>query len=213
MGTLKRFDRRKALKDMPEGLASVVQDVAVRDLAFFCEWLLSGRNVSEASRKVGISNQTGAKILRTTLKAAKWYVDNNIPEERREWVELVPEAKGTLRELLKSKDHKVRFLAAQDIVNRAEGKPVGRTELKVEMPSVSLSDEEVQLVVSLMAARQIGYAEAVDLIRKHPEDAQRWIERNALKTEKAIQAALPAIVEEAEAVAAEEDEGYEYPDF
>ncbi len=92
------------------------------------------------------------------------------------------EARQTLRSLLLSKDPKVRYLAAKDIVDRAEGKAVARVDMTVREDKPSLTDGQMQLAFSLMRAKGIGFAEAVTWIQRNPDESDRWIRQNAIKT-------------------------------
>jgi hypothetical protein len=152
--------------------------------ALLAAWVMTG-SITEAARQIGMNPSYARRIMsqhpvvsvvkRKLEEHLKATGDKALVESVATWEELVPKAKGVMLSLLDSEDEKVRLWAAQDIVNRAEGKPTARVDHTVtHQNSPSLPEADVQLAVSLVS--QLGWplAQALEWIRQHPEEAAGW---------------------------------------
>lgn len=168
---------------MDEGLKSALYQMNPKQVALFSAWVINGRNIRQAARTVGYSQDHAYDLFNNSpaFREAKSYLSAIVLMEDQEWIDCLPQARQTLRSLLIAKDEKVRYLAAKDIVDRAEGKPVARVDMTVRDERPSLTDGQMQLAFSLMQHSGIGFAEAVAWIRDHPDEAQVWIAANATK--------------------------------
>lgn len=161
---------------------SPLQGLTPQQVALFAAMLVNGGNISRAARSVGMNASYARRLVSTNevfREAIRAYGDG-MHTCLEEWLDLIPRAKAAMVRLLNDPDGKVRYLAAKDILDRAEGKPVSRSEVRVRDERPALSEGEVQLAFSLMRRRGISYAEAVEMIRRHPEEASRWIEARAV---------------------------------
>jgi hypothetical protein len=172
----------------PEGMDDKLKDIMYKmnpkQVALFCAWIVNGRNITQAARQVGY-NPVHARSMFSTHAAfqeAKNYVGAIMTLEDQEWIDCLPQARQTMRSLMLAKDEKVRFWAAKDIVDRAEGKPTTRVDMTIRDDRPSLSDGQLQLVISLMQTHRISFAEAKAHVEAHPDEAARWIASNVTKT-------------------------------
>jgi hypothetical protein len=165
---------------MDPGLEAQLSSMNVKHVALFCAWLVNGQNISAAARSIGYAPVYAMELFRShpSFQDAKQYIDRIMTLEDQEWIECLPQARQTLRSLLLAKDEKVRYLAAKDIVDRAEGKATTRVDMTVRDERPSLTDAEMQLAFSLIQQTGISFAEARDYIKGHPDEVSAWIAAN-----------------------------------
>jgi len=176
-------EARRKIEDMMEEddspeMLEAMKDLNPKQVAMFAAWVINGGNVTKAAESVGYNGTYGRRVWNENpgFQRAKEYFDNFVMEEdTREWIELLPEAKFTLRDLLKAKDEKVRFLAAKDIVDRAEGKATSRVDVNIRDERQEISEMEMQLAFSMMHHKGMTFAQAVDWMNGHPEETKSWI--------------------------------------
>jgi hypothetical protein len=172
----------------PEGMDDKLRDLMYKmnpkQVGLFCAWIVNGRNITQAARQVGYSPEHARKMFTThpAFTEAKNYIGAIMTLEDQEWIDCLPQARQTMRSLMLAKDEKVRFWAAKDIVDRAEGKPTSRVDMTIRDDRPSLSDGQLQLVISLMQTHRISFAEAKAHVEAHPDEAARWIASNVTKT-------------------------------
>lgn len=172
--------------------AVVLQGLTPQQVALFAAMLVNGGNITRAARSVGMNGSYARRLVAKEgpfREAIRAYGDG-MRTCLEEWLDLVPRAKAAMVRLLNDPDGKVQYLAAKDILDRAEGKAVSRSEIRVRDERPILNEGEVQLAFALMQRKGIGYAQAVDLIRQNPEDAAQWIAANVVATS-ATPPALP----------------------
>lgn len=151
-----------------------------QQVALIVVWGQNGNNISAAGKSVGY-NPSYARWLFSNhplIKEAVEYLEGMGLEDK-EWLELLPEARMTMRSLLKCQDPKVRYWAAKDIVDRAEGKPTIKIDKTIRDERPSLSDGQMQLAFSLMQARGMNFTQAKNWVLEHPEESGRWIAANS----------------------------------
>jgi hypothetical protein len=172
----------------PEGMDDKLRDLMYKmnpkQVGLFCAWIVNGRNITQAARQVGYAPAHARKMFTThpAFTEAKNYIGAIMTLEDQEWIDCLPQARQTMRSLMMAKDEKVRFWAAKDIVDRAEGKPTSRVDMTIRDDRPSLSDGQLQLVISLMQTHSISFAEAKAHVEAHPDEAARWIASNVTKT-------------------------------
>jgi len=171
------------LDHLPKALREASQGLSGKQLALLTAWMRNGRNQRKACETVGYSEPHASVLFNNhpLFVAAKEMISTLEDEETREWADLLPTAKRTLVSLLEAKDEKVKYLAAKDIVDRAEGKAINRVSHTVTEYQSSLSDGEIQLVISIMHAKGLSFPEAVRVIQQNPDKAQQWIEMHSVK--------------------------------
>jgi hypothetical protein len=186
--------------DMDPKLRQALYKMNPKQVALFCAWVINGRNISAAGRQVGFHPVYARQLFTThpAFKEAKRYLQSIVLMEDQEWIDCLPQARQTLRSLLVAKDEKVRYLAAKDIVDRAEGKAVARMDMTIREDRPSITDAQMQLIFSIMQTMSVGFAEAKAWVEKHPEESQKWIDQHVQKT-------LPAGREVAEVPAPNRD--------
>ena len=143
---------------------------------------MNGGNITEAARQVGYNPSYARSLMakHPALRGAIQHYKEQMASCLAEWAELLPKAKATLLALLHDPDARVRYLAAKDIIDRAEGKPVGRMNIAVQEQGPALTEGEVQLAFALMQQLGWSYAEAVQYIQSHPHEVQAWIRKHTL---------------------------------
>jgi hypothetical protein len=153
-----------------------------KQVALFCAWVVNGRNINAAARQIGFNESYARKLFSqdSAFKKARTYLEDIVLLEDQEWIDCLPRARQTMRSLLVAKDEKVRYPAAKDIVDRAEGKAVARVDMNIREHQPSLTDGEMQLALSLMQHAALGFAEAVADIRAHPAESEQWIAEQRL---------------------------------
>jgi hypothetical protein len=174
-------------------LKKTLDNMNPKQVALFCAWVVNGRNISAAGRQIGYAEQHARGLFskHPAFLAARERVEDILSVEDEEWIESLPEARRTLRQLLKARDEKVRLWAAQDIVNRAEGKPVAKVDMTVREERPSLTDGEMQLAISIMQQTGRPFPEVREWIRQHPEEVRGWVAQHATPTGTNL-SALPA---------------------
>lgn len=167
--------------------AAFIKDMTPQQVALFAAMLTNGGNITKAARQVGMNESYARRLAskHAVFREALRQYGHAMKTCLEDWTEIVPRAKATMISLLQDEDGKVRYLAAKDIIDRAEGKAINRMELNVKDERPQLTEGEVQLAFNLMKSKGISYPEAVALIKDHPEDAAQWIAANAV-------ASLPA---------------------
>jgi hypothetical protein len=190
-----RGPRRRRVEDIPKSgeqweviepagmdpkLQEALQQMNTKQVALFCAWVINGRNITQAARQIGYNVSYAQRLFTQdpAFQEAKGYLQDIVMLEDQDWIECLPQARQTLRSLLNSPDDKVKYLAAKDIVDRAEGKPIARTTMTLRDERPTLSDGQMQLLFSIMQATGVGFAEAKAWMEKHPEESQRWIAEN-----------------------------------
>lgn len=142
-------------------------------------WLTNGNNEKRAALQTGYTVKTVKEVLDSDpVQEFILLVQAFRPTEAQEWIDLLPEARYTMRNLLRSEDDKVRYLAAKDIVDRAEGKATQKVDMTVRDERPGMSDEEMQLAFSIMQQAETGFAETVEWMRAHPDEVAEWIRKN-----------------------------------
>lgn len=168
----------RALRADP-GFQRAMQRLPPKHAALLVAWATNGNNIYRAAKALNYTPNTAKTIMATDgFQEAMRFVDTFVPSEERQWLEILPEAKHTLRQLLKSPDDKVRYLAAKDITDRAEGKAITRIDMSIRDESPSLSDAEMQLAFSIMQQAQLGFAETLLWMRAHPKEVAEWVAAN-----------------------------------
>ena len=114
-----------------------------------------------------------------TVIAALEEAQKQTEEEIREWIELAPEAQQVLRDLLDSDNDRVRFQAAIHIIDRALGKVPQHVEQRIEHRG-TLTEIQMQCVLSLIAAHGLAYTEAEEYVREHPDEVHDWARQNVV---------------------------------
>lgn len=186
-----REEYQKALKADP-GFGRLLKRMSPRHAALLVAWTTNGNNLHRAAHQVGYSMTTARKIFSTeAFREARLMVEAFIPEEDREWLEILPEARHTLRTLMKSPDDKVRYLAAKDIADRGEGKAITRIDMQIRDENPSMTDDHLQLAFSIMQQTGKGFAEVRDWMLSHPEEVGAWISQHVHGQEVAVQEAVP----------------------
>jgi hypothetical protein len=170
--------------DMNPILLDAVNKMNPKQVALFSAWVINGRNVSAAARQVGYHPQHARTLFKSHsgFLEAKNYLKDIVLLEDQEWIDCLPQARQTLRSLLNARDEKVRLWAAKDIVDRAEGKPTTRVDMTIRDERPSLSDGQLQLVISIMQTTGVSFAEAKAHVEAHPDEAERWIASNVTKS-------------------------------
>lgn len=169
---------RERLKADP-AVKKALRNVPPRHAALAIAWLTNGNNEKRAAIQTGYTLATAKNILQSDpVQELMLLVKAFRPTEAQEWTELLPEARYTLRQLMRSDDDKVRYLAAKDIVDRAEGKPTQKVDMTVRDEAPTMTDEEMQLAFSIMQQAGTGFAETVQWMRAHPDEVKEWIEEN-----------------------------------
>lgn len=172
---------------------TVLQDMTPQQVALFAAMLVNGGNITRAADTVGMNASYARRLVsqhRVFREAIRQYGEG-MRTCLQDWLDLVPQAKATMLALLQDPDGKVRYLAAKDIIDRAEGKPVNKVDLTLRDSRPELSEGEVQLAFSLMKSRGISYPQAVQLIRENPEDAAEWVAAHAVLRQEGETPALP----------------------
>lgn len=165
---------------------AVPKDLTPQQVALFAAMLINGGNITRAAETVGLNASYARRfvskhpLFRESLRQYGKGMQTNLQE----WLDLVPQAKASMVNLLQDPDGRVRYLAAKDILDRAEGKPISKVDMRIRDERPQLSEGEVQLAFSLMKERGISYAQAVAMIRDNPEDAAEWIAANAVQVTK-----------------------------
>jgi hypothetical protein len=169
---------RERLKASP-AVKKALRRVPPRHAALAVAWLTNGENLKRAALQSGYAEGTARTILNSDpVQELILHVRAFRPSEDQEWIDLLPEARYTLRNLLRSEDDKVRYLAAKDIVDRAEGKARQRVDMTVRDERPGMTDEEMQLAFSIMRQAGTGFAETVEWMRAHPDEVKEWIKAN-----------------------------------
>jgi hypothetical protein len=165
---------------LPPDLREILAQMDPKQVSLFTVWAINGRNISAAARQAGYNESHARRLfsMDTLFLAARRWVETALYEEDLQWTELLPRARRTLRDLLTSKDEKVRFMAAKDIADRAEGKASVRVDMTITEHRPSLTEGEVQLAISLVQQADMGFAEARQWIYDNPEQVQAWISQN-----------------------------------
>lgn len=182
----------------------IIKDLTPQQVALFAAMLVNGGKITPAAKQVGMNPSYARRLVskHAVFRDAIRQYGDGMRTCLQDWMDLVPQAKAAMVALLNDEDGKVRYLAAKDIIDRAEGKAVNRVDLNLRDERPQLSEGEVQLAFSLMKSRGISYPEAVQLIKQNPEDAAEWISRNAVATEVGNGKALPPSDPEAQEDAA-----------
>ena len=180
--------KKNKLKEMlPEGVdvskvAEVEEMLASAtdtEVALTVAMILNGGNITKAADTIGINGSYARGLVSrkpVIRQAAQMYRDTMLTSLA-EWTQLVPQAKGTLMALLHDSDGKVRYLAAKEILDRAEGKAVAKVDLTVKDERPALSELEVQLAFSMMRELGWDYARCVQYIKDNPQETDEWISR------------------------------------
>lgn len=165
-------------------LADAIKDLKPKEVALFCAWVMNGRNITGAARQIGMKPAYAQRLfsVHPGIRAAIDWLHNIVLPEDQDWTLLLPQARRTIATLLDARDEKVRFWAAKDIADRAEGKPTARLDMTIRDERPSLSEGELQLLFSIMQATGVSYAEAVTWIRSHPDDVQQWVGKHVSRT-------------------------------
>lgn len=147
--------------------------------AFLAELRLNGGNVSKAAVTVGINPAyarrlvTKDPVFKMLAKATK-----NAPLARlTEWSKLAIKAQETMAELLESTDQRVRFMAAREILDRAEGKPTQKVERKETKITATIDQETMMMALALVGSGSVGsLQEGILKARTEPEKVKQWLE-------------------------------------
>jgi len=172
--------REDPIREDP-ALQEMTRKMNAKQLALFTAWVMNGRNLSAAARAVGYHPSYAHTLMKSSpvFERAAEYANQKLEAEDKEWIECLPDARQTLRSLMRnSKDDKVRYLAAKDIVDRAEGKPVAKVDMQVRDERPSITDEEMQMAFSLMQQAGWTFPQAMEWMRSHPEKVQQWVGQN-----------------------------------
>lgn len=169
--------------EVPEGAQLTAQQAAL-----LAAWVTTG-NISKAAQLVGMNASYARRLFSQNANIAlvaaaieehmQGVARTAVAEAVEEWAELVPRAKAVMMDLLGANDEKVRLWAAQDIVNRAEGKPVAKVEHKHTSEGPQLTEAQMRLAFSLCQAHGLSMAEALEYMRQHPQDVRQWEEQHA----------------------------------
>jgi len=174
-----REEYGRALRADP-GFTKAMQRLPPRHAALLVAWATNGNNIEAAAEALNYSVATAKTIEKTEgFQEAQRFVDAFIPSEARQWLDILPEARFTLRDLMKSSDDKVRYLAAKDIVDRSEGKSITRIDMSIRDETPSMTDEEMQLAFSIMQQASLGFADTLTWMRANPQQVKDWIKANA----------------------------------
>ena len=175
---IKRNIYEATLTDV-EDVKEVMDGATETEVAVISAMILNGGNASQAAKTLGMNASYVRRMVsnKPVIRKAVELYKHTMLSSLVEWSELIPLAKGTLQSLLHDPDGKVRYLAAKEILDRAEGKAVARVDMKVTDERPVLSELEVQLAFSMMKDLGWDYAACVQYIRDNPAETQQWVDR------------------------------------
>jgi hypothetical protein len=175
-------NRKKSSADNPISLSA-------KHAAFVAQLALSGDSAA-AARAVGYTEGSARNLLmrRPDLRDAAEEARKNVTAGMQKWADLVDVAQRKIIDLLRSTDDRVALRAAQEILNRAEGRPRQSVEVRVEEPEADgPSTGEMRLALSLVMARRVSsMGEALEFIERNPEAAQAWIAKTEVGSEEGV---------------------------
>lgn len=146
--------------------------------ALLAEYRLNGGNVTKAAEVVGL-NPSYARRVAATDPGFRLLLEatNKAPLTKLvQWGKLTGKAQETLLELMDCEDNRVRFMAAREVLDRAEGKPTQKTEKTETKVTASIDQETMMMALSLVATGVVAsLQEAILKARTDPSGVQRWL--------------------------------------
>ncbi len=171
--------------DAAARIANFMESANETTIALISAMIINGGNISGAAEQLGMNASycrnlvSKHPLIREVVAKYRETMISSLDD----WVTLVPRAKGAMLSLLNDRDGKVRYLAAKDILDRAEGKATSKLDVKITDERPVLSELEAQLAFALMQQKGMSYAAAVQWIKGNPQEVTQWIEKNALRVE------------------------------
>jgi hypothetical protein len=176
--------KRKPPPHLPEDAPSyrhravALEQLTPKHAAFVAQLTLQGgENVRKAAESVGLDYDYARQLLvrnpaiRDAVDAAR----ATVTSELRDWAELAAKAQQTVEDLLTSDSDKVRLGAAIHILDRAEGKPRQKVDVKVEESDAGPDTPSMRwALLALFNGRFASLAEAVHHATQHPEQVREW---------------------------------------
>jgi hypothetical protein len=171
--------------DAAARIANFMESASETTIALISAMIINGGNITGAAKQLGMNASycrdmvSKHPLIREVVAKYRETMISSLDD----WVTLVPRAKGAMLALLNDRDGKVRYLAAKDILDRAEGKATSKLDVKITDERPVLSELEAQLAFALMQQKGMSYAAAVQWIKGNPQEVTQWIEKNALMVE------------------------------
>jgi hypothetical protein len=153
---------------------------------FVASLVLTDGNITEASKSAGIGKSTGYTYCRRypeiqeKLREARATV---VSEALQDWKDMANEARGRIRELMRSVDERVATANAQYVVDRVEGRP--KQGIDVDMPDAREETASALVAFAMAYALEQGATleAALTYARENEEEVQTWLEEYGPATE------------------------------
>lgn len=147
-------------------------------MALLVEYKRNGGNVSKAAEAVGLNPSYARRVAAQDpgFRRLLQVVDEAPVTRVIEWSKLVGKAQDTLIELLDGEDSRVKFMAAREILDRAEGKPTQKVDKREVKVQTQIDQDTMMNALRLLAAgAEESLASALLRAQKHPEEVQKWL--------------------------------------
>lgn len=146
--------------------------------AFVAAMALNKSNIKEAAAAAGIDYEYARQLLvrhpelREAIEAMQL---QTIGSTLRDWSDLHAKAQLKLESLMGCGDLKVEFWAVKEALDRCEGKPRQKVDVKVEVPEDSSDTPSMRLAIALVfAGKYASLVQALEFVEKNPDVLHQW---------------------------------------